>query len=159
MSPRQPSFLDTLAGLIPGYTGYAEREKRRSQDKRLRDHVALELDRSKRQLDVLIEMALQRGELEGLDEVDALKRSIGTCADTPAGASGLMDDVVVKEADLDRVLQHDHGLHAKAEELTTSISSLTSSTFRAALGDVRRLVRELENAIQQRDTILSEVFH
>ena len=163
MTQRQPNFLDTLAGLIPGYTGYAERDKRRSQDKRLRDHVALELDRSKRQLDVLIEMVVQRGELEGLDEVDALKRAVGTCADTlrhaPAGASGLMDDVVVKEADLERVLQHDHDLHSKAEELTTSISSLTSATFRAAIPDVRRLVRDFEKAIQQREAILSEVFH
>ena len=163
MSQRQPSFLDSLAGLIPGYTGYAERDTRRSQDKRLRDHVAEELDRAKRQLDGLVGLILQRGELDGLDQVDSLKRVVGTCADSirhaSYGESGLMDDVVVKAADLERVFQNDLGLHAQAEALTTIISSLTSATYLSGLPDARQMARDLEKAIQQREDLLREVFH
>lgn len=163
MSQRQPNFLDTLAGLIPGYTGYAERETRRSQDKRLRDHVAQELDRSNRFLDSLIGLVLERGDLEGLDQVDSLKRVVGTCADSlrnaSYGESGLMDDIVVKTADLERVLQNDHGLHAQAEELSVAISALTSATYLSGLPDVRQMAKGLEKAIQQREDLLREVFH
>ena len=163
MSKREPGFLDTLAGLIPGYRGYAERDARRSQDKRLRDHVAEQLDRSKRALDGVIYLATQRGVLDGLDDVDRLKQTIGTCADNlrhaSYGASGLMDDIVVKAPDLDRVYQHDLGLHGQAEELATLVSSLTSETYQAALADVRKKAQALQKAIAQREDLFREVFH
>ena len=163
MTKRPADFLDRLAGLIPGYTGYAERTERRSQDKRLRDHVADQLDRSKHGMDGLIYLATQRGVLDGLDDVDRVKQVLGTCADSlrhaSYGASGLMDDVVVKTADLDRVYQHDLGLHAQAEELAMIVSSLTSETYQAALPDVRKKAQALQKAIQQREDIFREVFH
>jgi hypothetical protein len=162
MTKRESNFLDTLTGLIPGYAGYADREARRSQDKRLRDHVAEQLDRCKRHLDGLIFLATQRGALEGLDEIDRLKQLVGTCADSlrhaAYGASGLMDDVVVKAADLEKVYKHDLGLNGQAEDLGTTIASLTSETFKEALPGIRQKAKDLQKAIEQRDGLLREVF-
>jgi hypothetical protein len=163
MSLREPNFLDKLLGIIPGYAGYADRESRRGQDKRLRDHVAAELDRGKHSLDGLVSLVTQRGEIEGLDEVDTLKRAVGTCADklrhASYGESGFRDDVSIESDDLGRVYQKDAAIHSLAEDLTASFAALTSDTFRASLPDLRRKVDELKAAIAEREDILREVFH
>jgi hypothetical protein len=162
MTTRQPNLIDKLAGFIPGYRGYAERETRRAQDKRLREHLADQLDRSKRHLDRVSRELTDAGELEPLDGLDGLKRVIGTSADSirhaQAGGSGLMDDVVVKAEDLDRVHAHDLELHGQVHALIAAVESLSAENAETEAPAVRELASGLLLAVERRDAILREVF-
>ena len=66
MTLRAPNLIDKIAGFVPGYRSFTQKESRRDADKRLRDHVASLLDGSKRHVD---EVVL---ELNGV-EIDAVR--------------------------------------------------------------------------------------
>ena len=160
MTQRQPNLIDTIAGFIPGYRGYAARETRRAQDKRLREHVAGVLDRGKRRLDQVALELVDAGRLEPLDDLDRLRRVFGRCADTlrfaEAGGSGLMDDVVVKDEDLDRVHAHDLTLLESAQALATAAEALTAATAEDGVAALRTQAEQLLRSIESRATVLAQ---
>ncbi len=162
MTQRTPNIIDKLASLVPGYRGYVERESRRIVDKHLRTHVADRLDASKRDLDALALRMTDAGEMSGLGDVDRLKRLIGQCADTlrhaSAGESGLMDDRVIKEAELERVHQHDLDLEAQVGEAVETVSRVEIEGLRERMTEIRGLFQALLREIERRDEILREVF-
>ena len=162
MSRRKPNLIDTLAGFIPGYRGYADRDARRSADKLLRESVAAHLVRVQKDVDDLVLRRVDAGRLEGLDDLDRLKRELGSCADAlrhaPAGGSGLMDDVVVTAADLDRVHQHDLNLEASATELVGAVAASSASGDADAVLALRPRVRQLKDEIARREDVLHQVF-
>lgn len=162
MSRRKPNLIDTLAGFIPGYRGYADRDARRSADKLLRESVAAHLVRVQKDVDDLVLRRVDAGRLEGLDDLDRLKRELGSCADAlrhaPAGGSGLMDDVVVTAADLDRVHHHDLDLQQAANDLGAAVSAAVATGDAEAVLKLRPRVSEMKDAIARRDDVLHQVF-
>jgi hypothetical protein len=161
MTKREPGFLDKLMGFVPGYRGYAERDARRTADGKLRAHVATRLDAAKRHVHDAITARSREGRMDGLDALDRLGRRLGTCANTirhaEHGGSGLMDDVVVKAEDLDRVYQEDLALHDQAEQLGNDLERLRDGkdeSVEALLDQATALL----SAIERRDEIFEEVF-
>ena len=162
MTLRQPGFLDKLLGLVPGYKGYAQRDARRTADAALRAHVAAGLDRCKHHVDdIALELAREK-RLDGLDELDRLARRLGTAADSirhaQHGGSGLMDDVVVKAEDLERVHEGDLALHEQAESLEELVRALTPADVPAGLPSRLEAASELVAAIERRNELFGEVF-
>jgi hypothetical protein len=162
MTPRLPNLLDKLAGFIPGYKSFSQKEARRDSDKRLRDHVADTLDANKRHVDSLVLACTDAGSLDGLDLLDRLKRRVGTCADSirlaEYGESGFTDDVVIDEADLERVHEFDLGLLEQAKQVSSSIQDLTNDNLAEVLAGVTSSVDDLLRAIESRGELLREVF-
>jgi hypothetical protein len=162
MTRRQPNLIDKVAGIIPGYKGYADRDARRSTDKMLREGVAAHLIRMCAHVDDVILRSVDAGRLEGLDDLDRLKRQLGTSADAfrhaPAGGSGLMDDIVVTAADLDRVHQHDLELQQSAADLGAALGAAAEAGDGAAVLALRPRVNALREAIARRDDVLRQVF-
>lgn len=161
MSRRDPNIIDRLAGLIPGYRGYADRDARRGSDKMLRDSVAAELTRAQSAVRELVLTLTDRNQTASLGDLDRLAREIGTCADAirmaPAGGSGLMDDVVVKAADLDRAHAHDLELKEKATELTAAVAVATATGDAAQALALAGRVKEIRDGIARREDVLREV--
>jgi hypothetical protein len=162
MTRRQPHLVDKLAGLIPGYRGYADRDARRSADKMLRESVAARLVRIQRDVDDLVLTRIDAGKLEDLDELDRLKRELSACADAfrhaPAGGSGLMDDIAVTAADLDRVHHHDLDLQQAANDLGAAVAAAVATGDADAVLKLRPRVSEMKDAIARRDDVLHQVF-
>ena len=162
MTRREPNLIDKLAGLIPGYKGYADRETRRADDRALRGHVAARLDAAKAHVDALVRQLTAKGSLGGLDELDALERLLGRCADrtrmASEGETGLMDDVVVKADDLERVHEHDMGLDAQVKEAAAAVAALTEADVPSGIDAVRRKLQDLLDALAAREDLLHEVF-
>lgn len=162
MPQRNSNLIDKLAGIIPGYRGYADRDARRIADKRLRENVATDLIRAQSDIHDLVLRRVEAGRLIGLDELDRFARELGTCADAlrhaPAGGSGLMDDVVIKAADLDRVHQHDLDLRQAASELVAAVASASRETDSDDLLALRPRMHELRDAIRHRESVLHQVF-
>lgn len=161
MSRRDPNIIDRLAGLIPGYRGYADRDGRRGSDKMLRDSVAAELTRAQAAVRELVLTLTDRNQTASLGDLDRLAREIGTCADAirmaPTGGSGLMDDVVVKAADLDRAHAHDLELKEKATELTAAVATAAATGDAAQVLALAGRVKEIRDGIARREDVLREV--
>ena len=162
MKQRKRNVIDGIAGLIPGYRGYAEREARRTSDKLLRESVAAHLIRIQKSVDDVVLRRVDAGQLRGLDELDRLKRELGICADAfrhaPAGGSGLMDDHVIGADDLDRVLQHDLELEQAVVALADAFTEASAGDDAAALLALRPHVKQLRDSIARRETVMNQVF-
>ncbi len=161
MTRRPPNLLDRLAGLIPGYRGYADRESRRTTDKTLRQSIASQLDRMKRDVDGVVLALTDSGRMDGLADLDRLKREIGACADAirlaPAGGSGWLDDVVVRAEDLDRAHDHDLTLQQAVTDLAGAMALAASSGDATALTSLSNRVKELRDDIARRESVLREM--
>ena len=161
MTKRDPNILEKILDYIPGYKEYSDREGRRDNDKRLRDHVADQLGASKRKFDDLVLALTKEAKLDSLDDAETIKKRIGICADTirtaQYGASGLMDDVQIKAEDLDRVHEHDRGILDQTMRLVGTIEALTPDSFADEAADVRASVDELRSTIDQRDELFREI--
>src|SRR5258706_4630279 len=119
------TVLEKLASCVPGYSGYAEREKRRDTDQALRRSVASRLSDLTPVVDRLVAEALRTMRLEALEPLESLKRRLSRVADAvrhaPAGYTGLFDAPDVDAKELDRLIEHDGSLPAPVQELSPAV--------------------------------------
>lgn len=162
MTPRAPNLIDKIAGFVPGYRSFTEKESRRDADKRLRDHCAALLDGSKRHVDEVVLELTKAGRLDGLDDADRLKRRVGAVADSiryaEYGETGFMDDRVFEEEDLERIYDHDLALLEKAQDVVGKVGELHAEGFDESLKAALAAVAEFNESVRQRESLLREVF-
>src|SRR5258706_2859837 len=154
------TVLEKLASCVPGYSGYAEREKRRDTDQALRRSVASRLSDLTPVVDRLVAEALRTMRLEALEPLDSLKRRLSRAADAighaTAGYAGLFDARDVDAKELDRLTDHDRRLREAVEELSQGVRATSLDAI-----DGGRAVEEpllaVESALRTRDEILKGV--
>ena len=142
MEISEKTLLERLAARVPGIAGYREREARRETDRRVRAHLAATLEGAGTDLD-----ALRRAlPLEALDAVGrigrTLDRTIAGLRHAEAGYSGLLDQLKVREAELERIYAFDLSL-------VDDVGALAAALREAAAGpppDGTRLVELLRRA-------------
>lgn len=124
MYQSEKNALEKLADAIPGLKGYRDKEARRDTDKRLREYMAGRIDGVKKNLDEVKRGMVNKGQLQGLAEIDRLAQKITKIATAiryaSYGYSGFFDQVKIQEAELDRVYQYDFALMADIEALEAS---------------------------------------
>jgi hypothetical protein len=69
-----------------------------------------------------------------------------------------MDDVVVKEEDLDRVHQHDLALSSEAAELVAVVEGLDAKAIASSVPDVRTRAESFLRSVEARAEVLRQVF-
>jgi hypothetical protein len=147
---------------IPGIRTYRDREHRRETDKRLREHLASQLQEARSSLKRIALDLSQKGQLDPLDELDRLSSHIQQMADTIRYASygygGIFDLEKIREEELDRLYAFDLSLmddlekiKAKAEEL---VPETLPETWRTRMGEARHLLEALEQKFRQRSDFL-----
>lgn len=127
MFKSEKNFLEKLADMIPGLSGYRGRDERRETDKRLREFLAARIDKVRAKMDDLKLEMTNRGEIESLDEVGQLDRQLQKLADeirfATYGYSGVFDQVKVKEEELDALYNHDLRLVGCVETLEAAVAA------------------------------------
>ena len=63
------NFLEKIASKIPGFAGYREKERRRDADRINREHLAVQLETSKKELDTLSANASRVGALDAINDI------------------------------------------------------------------------------------------
>lgn len=154
------SLLERLAAHIPGYTGYADRERRRETDQALRHAIARRLAERKLAVDRLLAEAAPSMRFDALEPLESLKRRLECLADhlrlAPAGYAGLFDAQQVDVGELDRLVEHDGRLRDVVEELCASIDGLSLAAGEG-LARAERGMTTLEDACLRRDELLKGV--
>ena len=161
MSEAVKSLLGRLGSLVPGYAGYADREKRRESDQALRLAVAARLGAARAALDRRTAECARTGRFDVLDPLDALSRRVAALADSvrhaPAGYAALFDAATVGAAELDRIYAFDLGVREACEQVVEESERLPAAVDVAGLDRLSAAVAGAESAVSRRAESLREV--
>lgn len=161
MSDSVKTVLQKLGSLVPGYAGYADRERRRETDQALRLSVAARLGAARATLDRRTAECARTGRFDLLESLDAVSRRVAALADAvrhaPAGYSALFDAGTVDSVALERLYALDLEVQAACERLVEEADRLPAAADQAALERLRALQEEAEAALRRRTESLREV--
>ncbi|MFL5733204.1 MAG: hypothetical protein ACJ78Q_08390, partial [Chloroflexia bacterium] len=161
MGDQPHDFLHKIAGIVPGFDGYMDRERRRDADKLLRTYLAhqysAQLDRLKR----VQQSLLRSGQLTGISEVDrltgVLQRFIDRLSTATYGYSGLFDPVKVEAQDLDQLYAFDMALTSGVDEVSSAVGGLeTGLTAESAKTDVPAALSHLSSVLDDLNLRLNQ---
>jgi hypothetical protein len=158
------NFLERLGERIPGYRGFQDRELRRDVDRRLREHLASELERLKSALRDRARAFTDAGKIGALNGFDRLDRQIDGLSQairfSDYGVTGLFDPVKIGEPELARLYEFDLSVMDDLAQLEGEIAALPApggSDAAAALERLQQAVRALDDRWRQREQVVSSV--
>ncbi len=153
--------LRRLAGKIPGYQGYMDRDARRNADKALRDRIAQRLGDAIAQLTDLSGRLSRELKLDHLGEADRLVNRLrttqGKIEHADYGFSGLFDAVGIGEQQLAAVYDHDLSLLEAAESVVDSAAKASAAVddeIAAALRALETTLSTYDAAVRAREYVL-----
>jgi len=152
-------WLETLSEKIPGYAGYADRERRRDADRVVREHVAGILDHVKDDLDTARLLLTDQTRLEQVGAIDRVGKRVESLADrlrtATYGYAGLFDAQKIGDAELARLYEFDGGLEADAQAMMPLCAGVLEAVqgkgeMTAATGAIDAALRAFETKTNDR---------
>lgn len=154
MPVSEKSFLEKVAALIPGISGYREREGRRESDRRLREFLAGRLEEGRRSVDALRNAATKAGAMEALGAAGRLDAGLQKCVASlryaDYGYSGLFDQVKIREAELDRIYAFDEALVGEVTAIAEAVSAAVKEGWGGSVESLAERVETLDRTIGRR---------
>jgi len=137
--------LRKLISKIPGFSGYIERENRRSSDKLLRGVTANRFEEHWKYISSLQKDLISQGEIQYIDDLETaaikLRQFIDRVRNASYGYSGFFDAVKINEEELARIYQHDLSLLEMEEEVGRAVSNVEASIGTEGLpASIRHLI-------------------
>jgi hypothetical protein len=116
MSIRKINVFDKIGTLIPGYSGYAERDSRKNCDKKLRIFLSERLKRFEKIVETINE-----SKLENLAYLETLRKKTSNLSSkiifAPYGSNAFFSDQKIDSNELDVIYNHDLEISEKIETL------------------------------------------
>jgi len=135
-----------LIGMVPGFSGYVDRQNRRDADKLLRDTVALRFEELWKRTSNLQADLVSNGSIEYVDDMEKaaiqLRTFIDKISTAPRGYAGMFDAVKINEKELEALYQFDLAFFDLAEQIKRAID-----TVEASLNDEEALPAAIRNLI------------
>lgn len=108
---RKVNIFDKIGSLIPGYTGYSERDSRRNCDKQLRFRLSKKLEICENILIERMELAITKSDKEFMRKIEKCRKKLNTISSklnyAPYGASGFFSDEKIENDTLEEVYTFD----------------------------------------------------
>ena len=169
MGDMPDSFFHKVAGIIPGFNGYMDRERRRDADKLLRTHLARQYSAQRDRLTRVQQAMARSGNLDNIAEVDrmvgVLQRFIDRLSTATYGYTGLFDPVKIEAADLDQLYAFDLSLASGVDQVGTAIDAFDAdlnsadpterAQLRTSMNNLSTTLDELNRRLDQRHDLLS----
>ena len=154
MRGREPTALEKIGALIPGYVGYSDREAMRQTDKLLRMRIHDVLRDAERALQSMLETGDRSFNADQLRIVERCRKSMDTLAErfryAPYGASGLFSDFQVKEPELEKVHKMDLEIIEQLDPLTKSALTGDFSTLSMQIKGIKQQLEARNRFFQER---------
>lgn len=156
------NLLERIAGSIPGFKGYRERDLRRDADRAQREHLARQLEEQKAKLSDIATRSMQAGSLELMNDIETarkrLDKLVARVRYADRGYSGFFDAIKVDEAMLGRVYQFDLDLLADVEGVrAATLEAATAADVKAGLGALIARIDAADAHLSDREQILSGI--
>lgn len=150
---RNKNFFDKIGSLIPGYSGYIEREGRRNCDKILREGITSQLNEIEKILYEKINEALKAKDKEQMKEIEDVRKQINTFSSkvkyAPHGATAFFSDNQIKEFELYKIYQMDLDLAEATDNLRKNITELT-------LTEIKKMMESNQSHYNKRNAYINE---
>jgi len=120
-----------ILGKIPGFSGYVDRQNRRSADKLLRDTIADHFESLWQRISSVQRDMLSAGGIENVNEVEAaalkIRQFIDRIRSAAYGYAGFFDAIKIDSKELAAIYQFDLQLLTLEDEVSRAIDNLASS--------------------------------
>ena len=160
----QRNWIERLSSKIPGYSGYADRERRRDVDKLHREHLADRLRSLKSPLTDLIRELTNSGRLFEAGPVDAAIKKLDHLENrvrfASYGYAGFFDVVKIEQPQLDLIYSFDLALVEHVDNIETKLAELktnagTSDALKAAFAAVAGEIDQTDRAFDERHNAIN----
>jgi hypothetical protein len=155
--------LEKLLDIIPGWSGYQERQTRRKSDQLLRQTLADKLADQRRKLDVAQNDLISHGRIDLVDDIGSAVTQLQTFIDrvrfASYGYSGLFDAAKINEAELEQMYNFDAALFEYVERLNEATGRLrqvipSGEGLVETIRVIQDTCREANSAFDQREHII-----
>jgi len=151
-----------IAGKIPGFSGYIERENRRAADKLLRESIADNYEQVWKRVGQLQRELAEGQELEYLDNLETAATKLRTFIDkvrTAAyGNTGFFDAKKINSEELKRLYEFDLALVDKATEISAALdavqAAIGSEDLLTPIKTLVDLTRDLVSTFDRRSEVI-----
>jgi hypothetical protein len=155
--------LTKLISNIPGFKGYVARSQRRAADKLLRDQLALKYRELAERTSSLQKDLAEAGQLDFLDDVDAIGLKLRTFCDriknASYGYSGFFDTVKINEQELAQIYTFDAAFFELANQVSNGLDNIEAGIggdgLKSAIRSVNDLVRQVIKTYDRRYQVLT----
>jgi hypothetical protein len=152
-----------LLSYIPGFKGYVERSQRRKADKLLRDQVALKYSELVKRTSHLQKDIADAGQLDFLDDVDAIGLKLRTFTDriknASYGYSGFFDAVKINEKELAQIYTFDTAFFQLATQISNGLDNIEAGIggdgLKSAIRAVDDLARQVGETFDRRYEVIT----
>jgi hypothetical protein len=160
--PKVAALLEKITRIIPGISGYQDREKRRDADKAIRTKAADEVARCRALLSEAMNDLSRSGGVRNLRVigniervVTKLERAEDELRFAPSGYAGWFDREGITLEDLERLYEYDLGLLSAARALPEYIGDVTHiGTDRDWISGLDEALRDMRNAFEGRKRMM-----
>ena len=150
---KSKNIFDKIGSLIPGYSGYAQREGRRSCDKTLREVIVSRLIEAEKILYDKMDEALKIKDNDLIQDIEDIRKEINTFSSkvkfAPYGVTGFFSDNQIKEDELLNIYQIDL-------DLAKSINELYERMDTVSLSELKELLQTSQKILSKRDIYINE---
>ena len=148
----QMRLSERIAGALPGFRGYKEKELRRESDKLVRNHLYLKLSKDKDNVRSISQKIADKRYLDILPDIDRLTAKMDRITEkvnhASYGYSGFYDIVKIKEENLDRMISFDNQLLDSVNVLTDSIDALKTQLLAGDYSNLKDKVQGLTDKLE-----------
>lgn len=154
-----------IAGWIPGYLGYRDRERRRDADRQLREELARQYSAQLDRLTALQRKATDKALLEALDDMERaglkMQRFIDRLRTASYGYAGWFDSAPVREPELEQLYAFDQLLAGGVERVASGVDDVAGAVdagagVEDAVEGLAEIVDQLNHRFDQRRDLLAE---
>lgn len=155
-------LLTKIGSKIPGFSGYIDRQERRSSDKLLRDTIANHVMAQHKRVSELQVELVNEGEIAYLDDMEKAALRLQTFADrirtATRGYSSVFEAVKIDEDALNKILAYDNTLLDMVESVAAAVDHVQSSFgtdgLKSAIRNLQTISQDCIDAFNKRDEIV-----
>jgi len=158
----EQDIFGKILGKLPGFSGYFDREQRRSADKLLRETVSARYEELWRRISSLQRDLISQGGLMYVDDLEAaaikLRQLVDRIKTASYGYAGFFDAIKVRSEELERLYQYDLWLLSLVDEIGRAVDNVEASVgtegLPAAIRHLTRLGQESVEAYNKRSEVI-----
>jgi hypothetical protein len=158
----EQDIFKKILSKVPGFSGYIERQNRRSSDKLLRDTVANRFEEQWKRISEVQRDMISQGGLAQISQLESaaikLRQFIDRVRTAAYGYAGLFDAVKVNEAELGAMYQYDLALlelvDTTGHAIDNVVASLGTDGLPAAIRNLTSIAQQCLDAFERRSEVI-----
>lgn len=147
------NVFERIGAIIPGYQGYAQREFRRNCDKILRDHIANDMSRAEKSLNIKISDAIETGDKDQMRNLEKYRKELNTLNSkikyAAYGATSFFSNKKIMEKELVNIYKMDMKLADSVKDLISSVTHLKAEEMGLYINSIESNLDQRNNYIQE----------